>query len=479
MNFIVEFFKEVSEGFWNPGTIGLLLGTGFLLTVLTRGFQFRKLIFGLKLVFKGALHKDKSEEGKGDITPFQALTTAIASAVGNGNIAGVATAIFTGGPGAVFWMWITALVGMATSYAEGVLAVHYRHTAEDGSMIGGPMFYIRDGFQKIKFLKPVAKYLAAFFAFCGAWTALFGTGNMMQSNSIALAWSTGVNVIFTEVTIPPWITGIVLSILTAIVIIGGIKKIGKVTEKLVTVMILFYVGGALIVLAMNLPGIPGAFMYIVKSAFSPQAAVGGFVGHSVIQALRWGVRRGLLSNEAGLGSTPIAHGAARTKSPVKQGTIAMMGTFIDTLVVCTMTALVIIVTKAYMIEDPLMPGQTLNSSALTAAAFETTLPRFGGFIVSMGSALFGYSTLVGWYYYGEKCFQYLFGLRRVLYYKWFYILLIFVGAVLQKENLMIVWYVGDMSNAMMAIPNLIGLVALSGVVGKLTMEYYRKKQNGS
>ncbi len=467
MDAFTQFISVVAANFWNTYTIALLIGTGIVLTVATRFIQVRKFNLGFRFTMLGALRKDESAKDTGDITPFQALMTSLSSTVGNGNIAGVATAIASGGPGAVFWMWITAVVGMATKYSETVLAVHFRKTAEDGSMSGGPMYYIRRGFQDRPILKHLAAPLAGLFAFFGAWTAIFGTGNMVQTNSMALAFNQQLGVDF-------WIVGLVVAILAGTVIIGGIKRIGKTAELLVPSMILIYFLSTIYIIITHASAIPGALKWIVVSAFTPQAAVGGFIGHSVRQALQFGVRRGLLSNESGLGSTPIAHAASKARNPVRQGIIAMMGTFVDTIVVCTLTSLVILLTGAYITPDPSVPGNTLTSTALTAHAFGTSIPYFGGKIVAFSSALFGFSTLIGWYYYGERCFEYLFGLKTINLYKAVFVIVAFFGAILQGERLQIVWNVGDLSNGLMAAPNLIGLIFLSGMVYKITNEYIKE-----
>ncbi|RKY88575.1 amino acid carrier protein, partial [candidate division KSB1 bacterium] len=453
MEQIVEWTRYLAKNFWNTYTISLLLGTGLLLTILTKGIQFRKMGTALKLMMKGALRKDMSAEEPGDISPFQALTTALSATVGNGNIAGVATSIVLGGPGGPFWMWITALVGMATKYSEGMLGVKYRHIAEDGSMAGGPMYYIKDGFQEINYLKRLGAPLAGIFAVCGVWSALFGTANMMQSNSMALAFNS-------QFGIPFWLTGITITTLTGMVIIGGIKRIVAVAEKLVPFMVILYVGGALFILIINIEKIPSALLLIIKSAFTYQAPIGGFSGHAVMQSIRNGVNRGLLSNESGLGSAPIAHGAAKTKDPIRQGLIAMTGTFIDTIIVCSMTALVIIVTQSFTKIDP-ATGKTLTSTALTAEAFNSSIPYLGGFIISFGSFLFGLSTLIAWCYYGEQCLEYIFGIKITKYYRILFIILCFTGSILQGEKLNIVWDFGVVSLGVMAIPNLIGLIGLS------------------
>ena len=479
MDLFDHLIASAASNFWSvfwwlgpipiPGPIFMLLGTGLILTFSTTGIQFRKLFTGFRLVFKGALRKDHSERDAGDISPFQALMTSLAATVGNGNIAGVATAIASGGPGALFWMWITALFGMATKYSEAVLAIHFRTTAEDGSMSGGPMHYIRKGLSSIPYLKHIAVPLAGAFALLGAWSALVGTGNMMQSNSMALAFNK-------QMGIPFWLTGIVVTVLTTLVIIGGIRRIGKTAEFLVPTMVFLYIFSALYIIIIHIQEIPAAFAFIIESAFSPQAAIGGFAGHTVRQALQYGVRRGLLSNESGLGSAPIAHAASKARNPVRQGIIAMMGTFIDTIVVCTMTGLIIIITGAYLVPDPSLQGATLTSTALTTHAFSTDIPVIGGTIVAFSSALFGYSTLLGWYYYGERCFEYLFGLKTIRYYKTVYVILTFVGSMLQGEHLQIVWNIGDLVNGLMAVPNLLGLICLSGIVYKITTEYIKENK---
>ncbi len=463
----------VAANFWNNYTIGMLLGTGLILTVATRFVQIRRLHEGGRLVLMGAMKKDISPEDAGDITPFQALTTALSATVGNGNIAGVATAITFGGPGAVFWMWVTAFVGMATKYSEALLSVHFRKVAPDGSMSGGPMYYISQGFRTHRHLRPFARPLAGLFAVCGAWTALFGSGNIMQSNSISLAFQT-------EFNIPVWVSALCIAVMVGMIILGGIRRIGEVTERLVPFMIIVYVASALLILGMNASKIPGTLWWIINSAFSPQAAVGGYAGHAVSMAIQMGVRRSMLSNEAGMGSAPIAYAAAKTHNPVNQGLIATMEVFIDTILVCTMTALVILVTNAYQIIDPSDPEmkRTLTSSALTAAAFNRGIPVIGGKTVAFSSFLFGFSTLIGWCYYGEQCMKYLFGVRVIKPYRLLFIVSSFAGALLQKEHLTIVWDIGDVSNGIMALPNLVGLLGLSGTVAAITRVSSRRVNGG-
>ncbi len=468
----MEWFQNIANylavNFWNVYMVTFLLGTGLLLTFVNKGIQVREFINGAKLIIKGFLRKDKSEEAEGDITPFQALTTTLAGVVGNGNIAGVATAIALGGPGSIIWMWATSIVGMATKFSEVFLSVKYRKTHEDGSMAGGPMYYIRHGLKDKPFLKHVALPLSIIFAICGAWTAMFGTGNMIQSNSIALAFKSQFNIPFV-------ISGIVITLLSGTVIIGGIKRIGAVAEILIPFMVFIYIASAGYILLINIDKIPFAFMFIFKSAFSPQAAIGGYIGHSVKEAVRLGVSRGQLSNEAGMGSSPIVHGAAKTKSPVNQGLIAMVDPFIDTIIICTMTALCIIVTGAYTKIDP-ATGLTLTSTALTTAAFNTSIPYVGGIIVSLSSFLFGYSTIIGWYYIGEQCVEYLFGMKITGAFKIAFLALTFLGAILQESNLPAVWDIGVVSNGLMAIPNLIALLFLSFQIKKDVNKYYKNKK---
>ena len=454
MEQLVEWTTKINASAWGPWMIALLLGTGIWLTIRTRFVQLRRFRFASRLVRKGAIRQDQSEKDVGDISPFQALTTALAATVGNGNIAGVATAIYWGGPGAPLWMWISALFGMSTKYAEGLLSVRYRRVAEDGTMAGGPMYYMEDGLSN----KKLGRTLGLIFGIGGSFAALFGTGNMMQSNSLALALNS-------QFHIPFWFTGVGITALVALVIIGGIKRIGAVAERLVPTMVMLYIAGALFVIFYNYNIIPQAVVLVFKSAFSGQAAIGGFIGAGVREAVRRGVSKGLLSNEAGLGSAAIAHGAARARDPIRQGSIAMMGTFIDTILVCSMTALLIIVSGQW--------NSGLDSTALTVSAFNTAIP-FGGAIVALGSLLFGFTTLIGWYYYGEQCLEYLFGLKITKGYRIVYVTLTFIGSILQAENLIIVWNIGETSLVFMAIPNLIGILLLSGVVAKMTDEYFKK-----
>ncbi len=438
MEMLSQFLSRLNQFVWGPYMLALLVGTGMVLSLRLRFVQVRKLGAALRLVFSRP-----ESTGRGDISPIQALTTALSATIGTGNIAGVATAIFLGGPGAIFWMWVCAFFGMATKFSEAVLAILYRKALPDGTMQGGPMRYISEGLGW--------KWLGWLFALMGS-IAAFGIGSAVQSNSVAISldktWE-----------IPPIATGIVLAIMIAIVIIGGIKRIGKVTEKLVPVMGIFYVTAALVILILNIKYIPGAIALILTHAFTPVSAMGGFAGATVASAVRFGVARGVFSNESGLGSAPIAHAAARTNDPIRQGLIAMTGVFFDTIVICTMTALVILTTGVWT------SGET--SSALTQLAFETALPGIGSYVVTVGLAVFAYSTMIGWAYYGEECIVYILGLKARTPYRMIFCLVIALGSFLKVD---LVWDFSDTMNGAMAIPNLIGLLGLSGVVAKKTLE---------
>jgi len=460
LDWLLETITHVSNFMWGNWMIAILLLTGVTLTVATRGLQVRRLAQSLALIFR---RSSRQSEGEGDISPFAALMTALAATVGNGNIAGVATAIAIGGPGAPLWMWVSGFFGMATKYAEGFLGVRFRRVAPDGSMLGGPMYYARDAVRNPK----VGAFLGGFFAVAGSVTALFGTGNMAQSNSMALAFKD-------QFDVPFLASAVALTFLVGLVIIGGIKRIGEVSERLVPTMILLYFGGAAVILVARADQIPAAFRLIVESAFGIRAVAGALVGTSVQQAISLGVRRGVLSNESGLGSAAIAQAASKSDDPAKNGLLAMTGTFIDTLVVNTLTTLTIVVTGVYRFTDAWRGAnpENLTSTALTASAFDSVIP-YGGFIVAVSSFLFGYSTLLAWCYYGEQCMKYLFGVRVTLAYRWAFLTLLFVGALLQGKYLNIVWYVGDTFNAFMALPNLIALFLLTRYVAAFTNDYFR------
>jgi alanine or glycine:cation symporter, AGCS family len=440
---IQSILTSISDFIWGPPLLILLVGTGIYLTLLLRGLQFRKLFHSLWL----ALIKRKEEgDNPGDISHFQALMTALAATVGTGNIAGVATAIAIGGPGALFWMWITGLVGMATKYAEAVLAVKYRVVDEKGQMSGGPMYYISKGLN--------LKWLGALFAIFAS-IAAFGIGNMVQSNSVADAVNHSFN-------IPVEYTGIVLAVLTGLVILGGIKSIGKVTQILVPSMVVFYMIAALVVVFIHIESVPNVIYLVIVEAFTPTAASGGFAGATVMLTIRMGVARGVFSNESGLGSAPIAAAAAQTKHPVTQALVSMTQTFIDTIVVCSFTGFAILVSGV------METGVT--GVPLTSMAFETALPgEWGGIIVSLGIIFFAYSTILGWCYYGEKSIEYLLGIKSVLPYRLLFVVAVFVGAV---SKLDLVWTFADIMNGLMALPNLIGLLGLGGIVAAETRNYF-------
>lgn len=444
MESFMSWLEMIDGWVWGPVMLTLLVGTGLLLTIMLKGLQFRKLGYSLYL----ALIKRKDDDAEdGDISNFEALMTALSATVGTGNIAGVATAIAVGGPGALFWMWVTGLVGMATKFGEAVLAVKYRVKDENGEMCGGPMYYIARGLGW--------KGLGSAFAFFAA-VAAFGIGNMVQSNSVALA-------VKDTFGIDPLIVGIVLAILSALVVLGGIKSIGKVTSILIPIMIVFYVGGALFILLTNVEKIGPAFGLVFEYAFNPVAASGGFAGATVAAAIRFGVARGVFSNESGLGSAPIAAAAAQTKHPVDQALVSMTQTFIDTIVICTMTGLVIIMFNW---------DSGLTSSSLTTEAFRLGFEG-GQYIVTIGLILFAYSTILGWCYYGEKSIEYLLGEGAVKPYRIVYIAAILFGSV-QKVGL--VWTLADIFNGLMALPNLIGLIFLSPVIVRETREYFAMKE---
>ncbi|MFV0439110.1 MAG: alanine/glycine:cation symporter family protein [Desulfopila sp.] len=443
LNQLDAVINSINHFAWGPPMLILLVGTGFWLTFSLRGLQFTKLGHALYL----ALIKRKEESDQpGDITHFQALMTALSATVGTGNIAGVATAIALGGPGALFWMWITGLVGMATKYSEAVLAVKYRVTDEHGEMSGGPMYYISRGLK--------LPWLGATFALFASFAA-FGIGNMVQSNSVADA---------VEATyhIPHFATGLVLMVCTAAVILGGIKKIGTVTGVLVPFMIVFYMLGSGYIILINIADVPAALLFIVKQAFSPTAAVGGFAGATMMMGIRMGVARGVFSNESGLGSAPIAAAAAQTKNPITQALVSMTQTFIDTIVVCTMTGLVLILTGAWS------NGKT--GAELTTIAFSAGIPG-GAHIVTIGLILFAYSTILGWSYYGEKSISYLFGIKSVIPYRIVFVIFVGLGSV---AKLSLVWNISDTLNGLMAIPNLIGLLFLTPVVVSETKKYFNQ-----
>jgi AGCS family alanine or glycine:cation symporter len=431
---------------WGWPMIALLMGTGLWLTVRTGGIQFRRLGFALREVLGRVMWRSG---GTGEVRPFQAVATALASTVGVGNIAGVATAIFLGGPGAVFWLWISGLLGMATKYAEIVVALHYREPDASGTMRGGAMYVLKKG--------PGWPWLGSVFALLTA-LAAFGIGNMVQANSVADA-------LRATLQVPTWVTGVGLVALTALVILGGIQSIARVTQWLVPFMAAFYVLGALAVLVLHAEQLPRALALILEGAFSGTAAVGGFAGSTVMMALRYGIARGLFSNEAGLGSAPMVHATADTDHPVRQGMYGVFEVFVDTLVICTATALVILVT------DTWHSGAT--GAALSARAFETGLPgTFGDVIVTGGLLLFAFSTLLGWSYYGETGIVYLLGAKAALPYRLAWLVFVYLGAT---GSLHLVWDVADTLNGLMAIPNLIGVLVSMPLLLRLQREFFARQ----
>ena len=447
MNGIEQFFADLSQILWGPWLLVLLVGTGIWLTIQLRGIQFRLLPYALRLTFC------RERKGPGDVSHFGALMISLAATIGVGNIAGVATAVAAGGPGAVVWMWITALFGMATKYAEGFLAVRYRQVNHKGEISGGPMYYLEAGLGW--------RWLGLCFAIFGA-LAAFGIGNMVQANttSAALVDLFHINKI--------WI-GIALALLTGLVILGGIRRIAEVVSFFVPIMVLLYFGGALFIILVNWEQLPSGLAMLFKEALSGTAATGGFAGATVAQAIQWGVARGLFSNESGLGSAPIAAAAAKTNQPAKQALVSMTGTFLDTIIVCSLTGLVLATTGVWT------SGET--GVDLTLLAFKTGLPgNWGQWIVSLGVMTFAFSTILGWCYYGEKCFEYLAGERYIRYYRMTWIVFVFIGAVVKLE---LVWHFADVMNALMAVPNLIGLIGLSILLSRETREFEKGIREGS
>lgn len=449
MEAITNFVSMINGVVWGTPMLVMILGVGLFLTFGLRLMPILKLGTGFKLLWSGRI-PDKDKRMKGEISPFNALMTSLSATIGTGNIAGVATAIFIGGPGALFWMWCTALVGMATKFAEAVLAVKYREVDDNGNHVGGPMYYIKNG------LGSKWAWLGTAFALFGS-LAGFGIGNTVQANSVADALSSNFGV-------PTWITGVVLMVLVGAVLMGGIKRIADVAGKLVPMMTVFYLAAGVAVLIVYASEIPAAIELILYSAFNPVAAQGGFAGAAVWAAIRFGVARGVFSNEAGLGSAPIAHAAAQTNNPVAQGLVAMLGTFIDTLVVCSITGLAIIVSGAWTSGE--------NGAALTSFAFSHAFPM-GNYVVAIALSIFAFTTILGWSFYCEKCVQFLFGIKAIKPFRILWTIVVPLGAV---SSLEFIWLLADTLNAMMAIPNLIALALLSPVVFALTREYFLKKR---
>ena len=441
---------------WGPVMLVLLVGTGIWLTLILRGLQFGMLFYALKQAFRPHPKKDDGSDHEGDVSHFGALMTALSATIGTGNIAGVATAVVTGGPGAVFWMWITAIFGMATKYGEGVLAVKYRVTNSKGEMSGGPMYYIENGLGK------KWKWLALLFAFFGV-MASFGIGSTVQANSVAQA-------VHSSFGIDTWITGVVLTLITAFVVLGGIQSISRVSSVVVPFMAVLYIVGGLVVVAMHFDLLLPALKVIMHDAFSGQAVAGGVVG----TVIRYGVARGVFSNEAGMGSAPIAAAAAKTDHPVRQALVSMTGTFLDTIIVCSITGIVLVMGilqsngGAFAVPD-------LEGAALTTATFDAMLSGYGGWVVTIGLIFFAYSTTLGWCYYGEKCATYVFGDKSVPMYRVIYVATVMLGTVLSMD---MVWAAADTFNGLMAVPNLIALLLLSKVIVQETRDFKAKRASG-
>lgn len=446
MEFINTLVNQLNGVVWGPPMLVMILGTGLFLMLRLKFMPLSKIGAGFKLMWQG---RQKGDAESGEISPFQALMTCLAATVGTGNIAGVATAIFLGGPGALFWMWCTALVGMATKYSEVVLAVHYREKDKRGEHVGGPMYAIKNGLGK-KWL-----WLGTAFAIFGGFAG-FGIGNMVQVNSMAAALQTTFN-------IPLWVTGVVTMVVVGLVILGGIKRIGKVAATLVPFMCVAYIIAAMVVLVVNAAEIPKAFEMIFTYAFTPIAATGGFAGAAVMAAIRFGVARGIFSNEAGLGTAGIAQAAGTTNSPVRSGMIGMLGTFIDTIIICSMTGLAIITSGVWT--------SGASGAALSAAAFEQAMPGVGGYILTLALVVFAFTTILGWSYFGEKCWEYMVGTKSILPFRILWVVAVPFGAIAQLD---FAWLVADTLNGLMAIPNLLSLLLLSPIVVKLTKDHFAK-----
>ncbi|NYI04398.1 alanine/glycine:cation symporter family protein [Allostreptomyces psammosilenae] len=448
MDRINDVLGDVSSFVWGPWLlIPLLLLTGLYLTVMLRGLQFRQLGPSLYLAL---IKRKESGTAEGDVSHFQALTTALAATIGVGNIAGVGTAIYLGGPGALFWMWITGLLGMATKYSEAFLGVRFRRKDANGQMSGGPMYYLTDGVGG-----RFGRALGIFFAVAGA-VAAFGIGNGTQSNTVAVA-------IDDQWGVPTWISGLVMTVAAAAVVLGGIQSIGRVSSAFVPVMAVLYIAGGLAVLAVNVTELPAALALIVSDAFTGTSAVGGFAGAAVLSAIRYGVARGIFSNESGLGTGGIAAAAAQSAHPTRQALVSMTQTFLDTLVVVSFTGLAVIVTGAWKAED------VAEGAPMTIAAFQSALGDWAGDLVVISIILFAFSTILGWGYYGERCMERLFGVRAIMPYRVVFVAVVMVGAT---TDLATVWLFSDIANGLMALPNLIGLLVLAPLVVRETREYF-------
>ena len=439
--------------------MAFLLLAGIFLSVRTGFFQFRHFGYVLKNTIGKIFNKNLHEKDKGSVSPFQAVTTALAGTIGTGSIAGVATALVLGGPGAVFWMWVSALFGMVTKYSEIVLALRFRERNESGAYIGGPMYYIKNGMG--------IKWLAVLFA-SFATIACIGTGNATQSNSIS-------SVLDMNFSIAPWITGLVLTVIVGVVILGGVKRIATVNEKLVPVMAVFFILASAFALIFHGGRIPAAFALIFREAFNFKSAFGGVAGYGILSAMRYGVGRGIFSNEAGLGSAPIAHAASGTEDPVRQGLWGVFEVFITTIVICTMSAVVILTSDVYLAAFEAGVAPSVSGAALSSAAFDEALPSIGGVGIALSTVFFALSTILGWAYYGEVAVGYLFknhARTAITVYRLIYVAFVFLGAIAEINT---VWLLADCCNALMALPNLIALIGLSGLVVKITREHFSQK----
>ncbi|MCC0649547.1 alanine/glycine:cation symporter family protein [Clostridioides sp. ZZV15-6598] len=439
---LIDILNKVDAFIWGPPLLVLLVGTGILLTVRLGVVQITKLPRALKLIFSA------ENKGSGDVSSFAALCTALAATVGTGNIVGVATAIKAGGPGALFWMWIAAFFGMATKYSEGVLAIKYRTKDKNGQVSGGPMYYIVNG------MGEKWRPLAIFFAISGILVALLGIGTFTQVNSITDAINNSFGV-------DPRITGVVLALFVALVVFGGLKSISNVATKIVPFMAVIYIVICGIILISYWNKIPETFVLIIKSAFTPTAATGGFLGATMSLAIRNGIARGVFSNESGLGSAPIAAAAAKTEWPAEQGLISMTGTFIDTIIICTLTGFSLVISGVW--------SSDLNGAVMTQAAFNGAIPTFGPILLTVSLTLFAFTTILGWSYYGERCFEFLFGVKGMNGYRTVFVAMVLLGAFLKLE---VVWIIADIVNGLMAIPNLIALLALSPIIVSETKKYF-------
>ncbi|HFI0039829.1 TPA: alanine/glycine:cation symporter family protein [Streptococcus suis] len=444
---MLELMQNINNFVWGPPLLLLLVGTGVYFTLRLGMFQISKLPTAFRLIFSS------DQSGQGDVSSFAALCTALAATVGTGNIVGVATAITTGGPGALFWMWVAAFFGMATKYAEGFLAIKFRTKDANGQAAGGPMHYITLG------MGQKWKPLAIFFAISGVLVALLGMGTFSQVNSIASSMSSSFG-------LAPQLVSIVTAISIAFFIFGGIEKISEVSTKIVPFMAILYILASLTVLALHWDQLIPTLVLVLKSAFTPAAAVGGFAGATVQQAIQRGIARGVFSNESGLGSAPIAAAAAKSDNPVEQGLISMTGTFIDTLIICTLTGLMILVTGQWSVAG-------LEGAPLTQAAFASVFGQPGALALTISLALFAYTTILGWSYYGERCIEFLFGTKSILPYRLVFVAMVALGGFLKLD---LIWTIADIVNGLMALPNLIALLALSPVIIKETRQYFAKKK---